>query len=105
MQDVSFQRAQLGPGFEAEFVPQQRPYPRARRQRVGLAPGPVQGGDEDVPEPFAQRVLGDEDLQVGDHFTSHAEVDARRGPGLEQAAPHLLEPGSVRNQPVAVTGE
>ena len=55
-----------GPGVDAQLVAQQLGAAAERVQRLRLPVGGVEGGDQPGPQPLAQRVLGDQVLQVGD---------------------------------------
>ena len=57
LQHLLLERPQVGARVDAELIDQQPPHPRVRRQGVGLAPGPVERGDQRRPEPLAQRML------------------------------------------------
>ena len=95
---------QLRSGVEPELVGQLRPDPLVRRQRVGLAPRPVQRGDQQLPQAFLERVRRDGRFQLADHVADVAEPQPRRELGLDELRPCLVESCPVRGDPIAVAG-
>ena len=89
-EDLLLELAQARPGIEAELVGEQGPDALVGRQRVGLAAGPVQRGDQQLPQAFPIRVGRDGRLQLADHVV--AEPQASRQLGLDELHPRLLEP-------------
>ncbi len=59
-EDLYLQCGELRPGVDAELVGERPGDPAVGRQRVGLPPGPVQRGDQQPPQPLAERVDRDE---------------------------------------------
>ena len=84
---------------EAELVGQQVPDPLVGRQRVGLASGPVQRGDQQLPQAFLERVRRHGRFQLADHVADVAEPQPRRELGLDELHPCLVEPRPVRRRP------
>lgn len=64
--DGRFDGAELGSRLETELVAQHRTGLLGGAERVGLAPVAVKRAKQDAPAAFAQRVLVDEPLGVGD---------------------------------------
>ena len=55
----------------------------------------IEGEDQLLSEAFAQRVLGDECLQLADNLGVPAELELGLDPLLERAEPQLLEAGDL----------
>ena len=79
--------AQLGARVDAQLVAEQLGAPAAGLQGVGLPVGGVERGDEPGPQPLAQRVRGDEVLQVGDGRLGPAQ--GQQGVAAPLAGAHL----------------
>ena len=75
---------QLRARIQPELVGQQRPHPGVGGQRVRLASGPVQRGDQQLPQAFAQRVRRRPAPRVTDHLCGRGP--ARGGPRSAAAA-------------------
>ena len=103
-QDLLLELLQLRSRVEAELVGQLVPDPLVRRQRIGLASGPVQRGDQQLPQALLERVRRHGRFQLADHVADVAEPQPRRELGLDELHPRLFEPGPVRVDPVAVAG-
>ena len=91
-------------GLEPEVVAQPRAGPAIGGERVGLAPGAVERGDQELPQPLAVRVGGDGRLQLADHVVfpePHAGRELRR----DEMQARLVEPAAVRLGPVAGRGQ
>ena len=78
--------AQLRARVDAQLVAQQLGAPAAGVQRLGLPVGGVERGDQPGPQPLAQRVLGDQVLQVGDGGLGPAQRPAGRRSGARGRA-------------------
>ena len=89
---------------EAELVGQPVPGSLVRRQRIGLAAVAVQGDHQQRPQALAQRMLADESFELADHLARGAEVEPCRELVLDETETDLLEAGTVRDDPVAITG-
>ena len=71
-----------------------------RVQRVRLAAGPIQREHQQLAGPFAQRILADEGLELGDDVRVTAELDVRGDPLLVRNEAQLVEPADLRLRPV-----
>ena len=71
-----------------------------RAQRVRLATGPIEREHQQFAGPFAQRILADEGLELGDDVGRAAELDVRRDPLLVRDEPQLVESADLRLRPV-----
>jgi hypothetical protein len=105
LQHLVLQLLQGRAGLDAELGDQQMTQRRVRGQRAGLPVRAVEGGDQRRPEGFAQRVLLDERLELDDQVGTRPQREARRHGVLQEAQPHLLQPGAVRTSPVAGVDE
>ena len=103
-QDLLLELLQLRSGVEAELVGQLVPDPLVRRQRIGLATGSVQRGDQQLPQALLERVRRHGRFQLTDHVADVAEPQPRRELRLDELHPRLFEPCPVRVDPLAVTG-
>ena len=99
LEDPSLELLQPRSRLEPEVLGEPAPDPLIGGQRVGLAPGAVEGGDEQLPQPLLVRIRRDGALELADHRV--AEPQAGREPDLEELDARLLEPGPVRGRPVA----
>ena len=68
-EDGELEVAQLSAGFEPELVAQGPAGRSEGVERLGLAPGSVQGEGEPGVQPFAQRVLGRQRAQLADDLS------------------------------------
>ena len=93
-----------GPGSRPSSSASTRRHALVGRERVGLAPGPVQRGDQQLPERFLERVRRHRGFEVADHVADVTESQPRRELGLDELHPCLDEPRPVRRDPVAVAG-
>src|SRR5262249_40149484 len=64
-QDRLLERTQRPARFEAELADERRSRVVVGRESVGLPPGSVEGEDQQLPKPLAQRMLADERLDLG----------------------------------------
>ena len=64
-------------------------------QRLGLAVAAVQGEHQLPAQPLAQRVTGDQGLELGDEITVAPEGEVCFDPFLEGGQAQLLEPGDL----------
>ncbi len=104
VQHLRVQVAQLGAGIGAELGGQDPGDPRVRGERVGLPAGAVQRGDQQCPEPFAQRMLADQFLQLTRHLAGGTERDPGRQPVLGEPQPGVGQPGPVGERPCGRPG-
>ena len=65
-------------------------------QGLRLPAGPVQRRHQIPPRPFAERVLGDERLELSDQVGVATQVEVGLDPKLQCGQPDLLEPGDGR---------
>jgi|GEM_PF-4010616 len=98
------QLLKLGTRVEAQLVGELLPDAAVGGEGVALPPAAVQRGDQQRPQPFPQRVLDDQRLELPDHLRGGAEVDARREAVLHQPEPDFFQTRPVRQQPLAVAG-
>ena len=91
-QDAGLQVAQRGTGVDAEFAGQAVADVGVGGQGLGLAPGPVQGQDEQLPEPLAQRVRPAPGFQFGGELAVAAQRQVGSGPGLDRRQVQLVQP-------------
>ena len=90
--------------FEPELLGERLSYACVGAQRVGLAAAAVQRSDQRGPQPLAQRVPADERFELGDDLSAAPEIEPRRELVLDEPEPSLLEPDTVRGDPLAVAG-
>jgi hypothetical protein len=75
--DGALERSQLLARVETEALGEERACAVVRRERLGLALGVVEREHELAPQPLAERLLGDETLQLGDERSVAAERQLR----------------------------
>ncbi len=92
-EDRLMEGAQPRPGLDAELVDERRPGRRVRRERLRLAAGAVQREHLPAAEPLAQRVLGDEGLELAGQPGGAAALEVGVDPGLQGGDALLVEPG------------
>jgi hypothetical protein len=90
-QDRLLDRPQARSRFEAQLLDVVAPRFPIRLQRLSLAAGAVEGEHELAAQPFAERVLGDESLQLRDQRRASADAELRLDALLERGEPQLLE--------------
>ena len=103
-QDLLLELTETGTGFEPQFVGEQRAHPLVGGERIGLAPGPVEGGDEQLPEHLVEGERGDRGLELADDVVAAAEVDGGGQVGLGQLHSDLVEARAMRDDPLGVAG-
>ena len=81
--------------LQAELFQQQLPDLAVGLQGVGLAAGAVQGEHELAAEPLAQRLVGDQALELADQLGPGAEGQVGLDPLLHADQPQLLQPGDL----------
>jgi hypothetical protein len=99
VEDLPLELLQPRSWIEAELVREQGPDALVGRQRVGLAPGAVQRGDQQLPESLPVGVHRHRRFQLADHVV--AELQPGRKPGLGELRARLLELRPVGGGPVA----
>ena len=91
-EDRLLEPLQRGTGLEAELLAEVVGGPPVGAQRLALPARPVEGEHELTPEPLAQRVLGDQRLELPHHVGRAPEGEVGVEPQLDGAEPELLEP-------------
>ena len=86
---------QLAPWFDPELLHEQSPRLPVDLERLRLAARAVQREHELPAQPFAQRRLRHESLEVPDDLRVAAEGELRVGEVLLRAEPQLLQPSDV----------
>ena len=76
-EDRRLQPAQLGPRFEAELLAEELTALLEDPERVGLSPGAVEREHQQPTEPLAQRMGGDELLELDDRPVGDGRAGAR----------------------------
>ena len=94
-EDGALERSQLLARMETEAFGEERACAVVRRERLDLAPGVVEREHELAPQAFAERLLGDETLQLGDERSVTAEREIRIDSRLEGDEPKLVQPTSL----------
>jgi hypothetical protein len=89
-------------GVDAELVGERPGDAAVGGQRVGASACPVERHDQQRPQALAQRVFGDERLELPDQLARRPEREPRGQLVLDHAQPHLGEPHAVRRHPLAV---
>jgi hypothetical protein len=84
------------PGIDAELTGEQVADPPVGGQRAGLPAAPVQRQHELAVQPFPQRMLGDQLLQLGGQRVVPAQRQVRVDPGLDRGQPQLLQASCLR---------
>ena len=83
-QDLLLELLKLGSGFEAELVGELGPDALVGGEGIGLAPRPVQRGDEQLPQTLLERVGRHRRFQLTDHLSEFAEMQPGGELGFEQ---------------------
>ena len=94
-EDRLVQPPQLGAGLDADLLDERRARVAVGLERLGLAPGAVQREHPLRVQPLAQRVLGDERLELADHLGVPAGREVGVDRHLGRAQPQLLEPADL----------
>ena len=81
------QPPQLGPGLHADRVHQCRPRLPVGVQRVGLPPGAIERQHPLRVQPLAQRLRGDDALELADHGAVAPRVQIGLDRELERLQP------------------
>jgi hypothetical protein len=90
-EDRSLELSQLRARLEREFVHQQRAHRPVGLERIGLSSGSVESEHELGLEPFAERVLYHERLELGDEGAVPAELEFGFDTVLHGCQPKLVE--------------
>ncbi len=91
-EDRLLQLPQLGAGLQAELVEERLARGAVRLQRVRLAPRAVEREHQQSAEPFPERVLDDQRLELTEHLVVAAEPELGLDPVLGRREPQLVEP-------------
>ena len=86
---------QLGTRLDADLFDQRSPGCAVRLERLGLAPAAVERQHLQAAQALAQRVLGDQRLELRGDGRVAAERELRRDPVLERRDPELVETGGL----------
>ena len=86
---------QLRPGLDPDLLDQRLARPAVGVQRVGLAPGAVEGEHSLGVEALAQRLLRDQLLEAGDHLVVAPGGELGVDRELDRAQVKLLEPADL----------
>ena len=74
-QDVVLETGQCRAGLESQFLGQPATQRLVRTQGIGLATAAVQAQHQLSPQPFAERVAGDQRVELADQLAMPAESD------------------------------
>ncbi len=91
-QNLHVQSAELGVGVDPELVGQHLARPPEHVECLGLLPGPVQRQHQLVPEPFAQRMLGDQRAQLVDDLVVPPQLELGVVAPLQHLPALLVQP-------------
>ena len=91
-EDRALEPLQRRPGLDPELLDEQAARLAIGLERRRLAAGAVEREHQLAADPLAQRVRGDERLELGDERAVAAEGEVGVDPLLEQREPELLEP-------------
>ena len=91
-EDRLLQLPQLGAGLQAELVEERLARGAVRLQRVRLAPRAVEREHQQAAQPFPERMLDDQRLQLTDHLVMAPEPELGLDPVLGRSEPQLVEP-------------
>jgi hypothetical protein len=93
---------QLLAGVDAELGPQDRAGAAQRAERVALPARPVQRQRQQPPRVLAQRVVGDQGLQLGHRLGGPSRREHGLGAALQGQQPQLVQPRGLAAGPVLV---
>ena len=94
-EDRPLQPLQGETGLEAELLVEQPACVAVGLERRRLAAGAVQGEHQLSPQALAERLRGDDRLQLGDELAVAAEREVGVDPVLERGEPQLREAGGL----------
>ena len=92
------QPSQLRPGLDADLLDERAPGIPVGVQRLGLAFTPVQRQHPQPVQPLAQRVLGQQRLDLADHLPMATGGEVRAQCQLRRRQPQLLQPPDLRRR-------
>ncbi len=102
LEDRPLQLLQRLTRLEPELVRQEPSGLCVDVESLGLAPAAVERGHELPARPLAQRVLGDERLELAHEIRMAAEYEVCVDPVLEDCESALVEPGYLRLREIRV---
>ena len=91
--------SELLAGLDTEFLDQRFASGSVGLQRLGLAPGAVQRQHAQSPQPFAQRMLRDQGVELGRDLVLAAAVQVGLNTVLDCGKAQCVQPGSDRRDP------
>ena len=97
-QDRVVQAPQLGARLDADLLDQRAPRSPVRLERLGLAPAAVEREHPLRVQPLAQRVLGQQRIDLADELVMAAGGQVRVDRQLRGRQPQLLEPADLRRR-------
>ena len=97
-QDRLVQPPQLGPRLDADLLDERAPRVPVGLQRLGLTAAPIQRQHPQAMQPLAQRVLGQQRLDLADDRLMAAGGEVRVQSQLLRRQPQLLEPPDLRRR-------
>ena len=86
------QLAELAAGLDPELIDERAPRALIGVERLGLAAAPVEGEHQLAAQPLAQRVLGDERLELAGQLGVPAGGEILLDALLDAGEPEILEP-------------
>jgi hypothetical protein len=92
------QPLQLLARLQPQFLGDQISRPPVCSERVGLAFAAVEREDELAPETLAERMLGDEALQLADQLGVEPELELRLDSAFERFEAQLLEAPTLQGE-------
>ena len=97
-QDRPLELTELRTRLDPELVDQDSARLPVRLERLRLATGAVQSEDQLAPQPLAQRMAGNEILELGHELGMATELQVGVDPLLERGQPDLLETGDLADE-------
>jgi hypothetical protein len=91
LENVALEPPELRRGVEAQLVHEHLARSAIRLQRLSLAPSAVQRDHEFLPEPFAQRVAGDQLFELGNDVPMSSKSELCGDPLLGRDQPQLFQ--------------
>ncbi len=95
-EDRCLELAQLGTGVEAELLGEHGAALLEHAQRIGLPSGAVEGQHQLGPQSLAERMVGDEHLELADEPLMMGERELHFDPLFDEGNAHLLQTSDVR---------